>query len=129
MPWCTVDGAEIPIPFPTTVWMMVKSCKGWDKQLSINWCRISVLPFRCWEDFGNFFLQRSMKQTKRMILPGDSSRDLFIPDRWVGHQQPFQKVTQSPSQRSRAELPGHCFFSFNVWNQSCFCFSNKALKM
>ena len=83
MLWCTVDGSEIPIPNhrldggkilyimgQTTIHQLVQ-----DFSITIQ------MLGRFWE----LFLQRSMKQTKRMILPGDSSRDLFIPDRWVGH--------------------------------------------
>ena len=42
-------------------------------------------------------------------MPGDSSRDLFIPKRWVGHQQPLSSGhVNSPSQKGHltAELPG-----------------------
>ena len=36
------------------------------------------------------FPMKGVEFVRKNPPPGDSSRDLFIPDRWVGHQQPLR---------------------------------------
>ena len=44
-----------------------------------------------------------------IYIPGNSSRDLFIPKRWRSPTT-SERATFSPSQKGRKELPGTVFY-------------------